>query len=280
MDNKIVTFAKHDIFFNYFFDTHSRILNNLSELEFSNLFNGFSILINFHSGYSYWLNDELKDISFINIKRNELETDKDYIYIRKNTNNGDNINNLNIKNLILYNTVIFNSIREQLEIFGELIENLAKDDILPNLTSKGTEYEKNVMYASYQKFYEHLYEFHFKIGNMFSEFNLLKFLKTIKYVMGFFYGYIFYLNQTTIRDINKKINIAWSLYNNEKTIKILLDLLNNKSLLDSEIKLLRETQQDLFMLLTDIFRSINEDMPKKNLMPKKKERVTIDKTLI
>lgn len=275
MDNKQVSFAKHVLFYKKFFENHKKILINFISLDLSNIDKGKTYLFSFYSSYSYYLTLELKE----EVLRLNQENKEIYQKLLIKSNNGKNTNNLTIDEYTQLNNIYFTKLISIFELFKQFLETLSPDDILPNLTESSTDYDKNVLFASYETFYENLFNMHSIISDDLAEFTISSFNTTFLKLLAFFYGHSYYVNRKTIIEIESLIYESWTLFSKKETLILFVKEINGEINL-KELNRLKEIQQSLFINLSNIFSLINVDLSSKNLMPKKKEKVTVDMTLI
>lgn len=257
-----------------FFEKHAELLESFIELKFDDLGKGYFNLLTFYSSYSYYLRDGSLINETIVKERDNLLKDNIYKNLKFKISNSKRLTSLDMLNK---NEIFFENLINIFEKFEEFCGKLAPDSIMPDLTNSITEYERNVLFASYETFYENFFNFHAKIGTMLNKFSIINFLDIFKSLMAFFYGYSYYLSNYVKADINNIFNNLWDKFNNKKTIELLYKLISN-NIRDKELEKLKEIQQSLFIDINKIFDNINNDLPKKNLMPKKKEKVNIDMT--
>lgn len=274
MDNKQVSFAKHNIFYKMFFDKHAKLLDSFINITFTELPRGYFNLLTFYSTYSYYLRDGSLIDKVIKEERDELINNKDYQLL---VNKSNNDKKLEIGELLNKNNLYYNNLINIFEKFEDFCNKLAPDDLMPDLTESTTDYERNVLFASYETFYENFFNFHSKIGDLLNRFNIISFLNTFKSLMAFYYGHSYYISKSVQRDIILKFRETWNIYNNKSFMTLFYNLINNR-INKNQMQELKQTQEVLFISINKIFDMINNDLPKQNMMPRKKEKINIDIT--
>ena len=280
MENKQVSFAKHTLFYKKFFETHKRYLDKFINLNYSNLVNGYDYLLSFYSSYSYYLDTEENFREHILLMQDNIRnSDNRLKYLLLKSNEGSNLTNLTYEELKEFNKIWFDYLIEILEIFESFINTLAPDDILPNLTEMTKEYNKNVMFANYETFYENLFNLHTELSDRLSEIDIFNFINVFPMLLAFYYGHSFYIKRKTKNEIKTLIYDTWDIYNSKDNLIMMMQLLNEK-LTKNNLEVLKDTRRKLFLKCSEIFSLLNKDLSGNNLMPKKKEKVLIDMTLI
>jgi hypothetical protein len=274
-----VSFAKHNIFYKKFFERHAKMINNFISLNFINVNKGFDFLISFYSSYSYYLQNEDNILEHIYKTKSNYQQDKEYKLLIKKVGTEINLNNLSLNEFLNFNNSYFERLHEILKIFEYYIELLAPEDLFPNLTDNYREYDKSILFANYETFYENLFTLHNKICDLLGDFSIFNFKDIFLNVLSFYYGNSFYIKRSTKNNLESDILNIWNIYNNKETLTLFFKLLNS-SITFSELDKLKEIESDLFLKLNNIFSKLNIDLSSQNLMPKRKERVTIDLTLI
>lgn len=277
MSDRQVSYAIHGGFFKQFFPKHNKILRGFSELTFSDVKKGYSNLLIFYSTNSYYLKDE-QDIKQLIISNSEdFENNEIYSNYYKKTNGGINLTKLNISDLIKFNDIYINELLNIFGIFEGFCEKLAPSDIMPSLTDNHSDYEKSILFASYELFYENLFSFHARIGELFEQFNIITFTSIYRVLMAFYYGYSYYLSKSTKNKIKDLFVNIWQEYNNNESLTLYIKYLK-ENLTKTNLNELKRLQKDLFLKMITIFELINLDLPKQNLMPKKKNIILFDET--
>lgn len=279
MSSKQVSYAKHSIFFKLFFQRHKEISEKFILLNYSNLVSGYRSLGTFFSSYSYYLDDDDFLGQTIESQKTKFRSNTTYQELFTKSGGGENITKLSLSEIKSFDKIFFNNLKNIFELFEQCINKLSPTDIMPNVTSNTSEYEKSVLYASYDSFFEFLYLSHYNIGELLTSFNLLSFKDTLKNLMAFFYGYSFYLGRNAQNSIKIKFDQCWKKYQQEDTIYLITKLLNKKTSANDLIQI-KNLNESLYKLLNEIFQLINADLPNQNIMPRKKERVLVDRTLI
>jgi hypothetical protein len=274
MKDKQVTFAKHNIFYKMFFEKHAELLKSFIDLKFEDLGTGYFRLLTFYSSYSYYLRDGSLINEVIVNERSKLINDKEYNLLLGKSLNGSIYST---KDLLTRNELYYENLINIFEKFDDFCNKLAPDSIMPDLTSNVTEYERNVLFASYETFYENFFNFHAQISEMLNKFNILEFLNIYKSLMAFYYGYSYYVSKYVKSLINDKFSENWAIYNDPDLMTLIYKLLSG-NIMHDEKKKLKTIQETLFVNLNKIFDLINNDLPKKNMMPKKKEKISVDTT--
>jgi len=273
MDDKIVSFAKHGFFYKMFYDNEFESLISITELKFINLNKGYKRLLTFYSSYSHYLlnaEDDLRKQILDEIT--QLKENIRYKELVKKIR----VDNLNYLELIDKNNIYYNTVKNIFEYFEIFFKELAFDDIMPALTSNVGDYEKSVLFACYEKFYLHLFNLHAKIGESLTNFNIINFMDSFKLLMAFYYGFSFYMNQKTKNQILELFLETWNKYNNIDNMKLIEKMLR-KTANKKDLEQLKHNEEDVFISVNYIFDLINRDLPKKNLMPKKKEKIIGDR---
>jgi len=281
MENKQVSIARHSYFYKVFFTKHSEVMSEFLNLRFTDLLKGYKTLIVFYGAYSYYLKDDdhdnhikLRVLEEIKILRNHER----YNYLEKKINyNG--IVSFTFDELCEYNDLFHERLKDILEIFEIYCYNFAPSDMLPSLTKAHQEYERTLGFVIYDVFYECLYNIHAQIFSKMSDFQIEEFRDIIQMMMVFFYGYSYYIQMHTIKEIKNKFDKIFSLYNNEEFLRLFFAYIQG-NINNNSLNKLQEYKDNLFYDCIDIFEMINQDLPKSNLMPKKAEKITIDDTLI
>jgi thiol-disulfide isomerase/thioredoxin len=276
MGEKIVSIARHSIFFKKFFQTHKSILENLTNLSFNSLELGYKNLLVFYGSYSYWIredeDDTIKEDLLYNL--NKLSSDKDYSLLCKKLSGG--IGNFKYDELKQFNKMYLDNIIILFKTFETYCKRFAPNDMLPSLTENVSEYNRKIKYVEYDIFFDNFYSLQEVIHNRLLNFTILDFRELFTITTGFFYGYSYYLQPNTQKLIKDKFEELFEIYNNEDFLRPYFNVIQNKVSKSNAFKLI-EYKEVLFSSCLEIFELINADLPKTNIMPKKNEKVLIDK---
>lgn len=281
MSEKQASFVRHNTFFKIFFKSHSDLIYSFSNLNFTNLSNGYSKLLVYYSSYSYYLKDDEYDTF---VKDTLLEKFNDIVSNQKYNDLIEKINKVGLSGLSvreikninqLYNSIL----NDMLEILVMFNNYFSPSDLLPKLTDNASENERNIAYVIYDAFYDSLFNLHNKITELLLNYNLIDFNEILKMIKVFFYGYSYYLQKDTIKTIKDEIKSVEEYCEKEEFIEtyynVLLGRYNNTILNNAQTY-----TRELFNRYLNIFDLINGDLPKTNLMPRKKEKILVDNTLI
>lgn len=276
-----VTIARHAFFYKTFFNKHKEFLEELTKITHTTLNDGYKKLNVFYGSYSYYLKEDDKDRylkELIKENKSNYSNDSEYEAIITKVKIGG-LGSLTYNEIYKLNLDYNNYLKSILEIFEIFCYRFAPSDIFPKITSNATEYDMNLIYVVYDTFYESLFNLHAKIHTQLLDFNILEFQEIFKVLMVFFYGYSYYLQKDTIKEIKDKFNVLFEYYNNTEFLQVYYNLIQGK-LSEDGLKLLQDYKEKMFENCIDIYEMINGDLPKSNLFPKRTERVTIDMTLI
>lgn len=277
MGEKIISIARHSIFFKKFFQTHKSILEKLITLNFNTLGDGYNNLLVFYSSYSYWIKDDEDDNSLkddINYNRDSLLSSAKYIKLIKYSAKG--LNTFKYEDLKDLNKLYLENIIVLFKTFETFCKRLAPNDMLPSLTESVTEHDRTIAYVEYDIFFDNFYNIQEEIHKKLLDFTILDFKELFTLTMGFFYGYSYYLQANTQKEIKDKFTELFDIYNDDEFSKLYYNTLQGNISSKGLIKL-KDYRKILFEGCLEVFEKINADLPKTNIMPKKQEKVLVDR---
>ena len=281
MSEKQVSIARHGFFFKMFFTKHKEFLEELIKISYNSLDSGYLKLNVFYSSYSYYLKEDNKDNylkDLIKEKRDEFKKDNVYRELSNKVNiNG--IGSLTYTELNELNILYHKYLKATLEIFEIYNYRFAPSDLFPKITSNIKEHDRDIVYIVYDTFYESLFNIHAKVHEKLMSFNIVEFQEMFKVLMVFFYGYSYYLQKDTIKEIKDDFNVLFDYYNNQEFLRAYFNLLQG-DISKGNITMINDYQNKMLDSCLNIFEKINGDLPKSNLFPKRAERVVVDTTLI
>lgn len=281
MGNKEVAIARHTMFYKIFFTKHKEFLEEMIDIKYVSLLKGYEKLRVYYSSYAYYLKEDDIDTylrEMLSNKVDSLENNKEYQTLKKKVlNNNMGKLGLDYKELIEHNKQYIGILREILQVFEIFGNRFAPSDIFPKLTENIRDYDRSIVYVIYDNFYESLFNVHGKVHDKLMKFNILDFEEAIKLLMVFFYGYAYYIQNDTKKEIVDGLDELFEYYNNEDFLMAYYNLL--QGYVDNMGKV-QEYTKELFNKCLNIFELINSDLPKSNLFPKKAEKIIIDTTLI
>lgn len=278
MEEKKVSFARHNQFYKKFFIKHRDMLDKFISMNIGTIGSSFQNLRVFYSTYSYYLqsDEDLKqDIIDTSIR---FKSNERYKYI-SNKIKLSGIKSLKAKEFVELNNIYFKLLTESLELFESCCHTLAPGDIMPDIHEVHTEHERNVLFASYDIFYECLFELHSKISSELMEFSIMDYKEMTKMTMAFLYGYSYYIESASRVAIKEMFKELIDEFNNKAFITAYFNLVHGSASKNDYTKL-KEYRNNIFEMCTNIFEMINNDLPRKNLFPRKTDKVTVDVTLI
>jgi len=281
MGEKQVSIARHGFFFKMFFIKHKEFLVSLTEISYNSLNSGYLKLNVFYGSYSYYLKEDSKDSylkDLIREKRDCFKKDNEYSAI-SNKVILSGIGSLSYGELCNLNLMYHNYMKDILEIFEIFCYRFAPSDLFPKMTENIKEHDRDIVYIVYDTFYESLFNIHARVHEKLMNFNIVEFQEMFKVLMVFFYGYSYYVEKDTIKEIKDDFNKLFAYYNNQEFLKVYFNLLQG-NLNQEGLDLVNKYKENMFERCIDIYEKINGDLPKSNLFPKKYERVVIDTTLI
>ena len=246
-------------------------------LNFNSLNEGYDSLLVFYGSYSYWIKEDeddnvLKDDLIYN--QNKLVKDISYVGLSRKTKGG--LKSFGFKELRELNTLHLENITILFKTFETFCKRFAPNDMLPNLTENVTEHDRAIGYVEYDIFFDNFYSFQEEIHKKLLDFSIMDFRELFTLTMGFFYGYSYYLQPNTQKVIKDMFKDLYEVYNSEEFLKLYYGLLQ-ENLGKSNILKLVEYKDKMFSSCLNVFELINADLPKTNIMPKKNEKVLIDK---
>lgn len=276
-----VSIARHSYFYKTFFNNHRDFLEELTKLDYTTLKYGYKKLDVFYSSYSYYLRDDDKDNYLKELlleKKTILNNDERYNEIVTKINMGgigvltyEELQELNIK----YNKYL----KEMLEIFETFVNKFAPNDLFPKITTNLEKSDLEVIFVVYDTFYESLYNLHGKILSELLDFNVAEFTKMFQQLMVFFYGYSYYLQKNTQKEVRDLFDNLYEFYNNKEFLQVYYNLIQGSVSKDG-LDILNKYKENMFNGCIEINEKINGDLPKSNLFPKRATKVTNDLTLI
>lgn len=278
MEVKEVTISKNDEFFHIFYEVQEEAINSFIDLNYLNLDKGFLILKTLYSSYSYYLTDDEEDGFIKNLiedKSNEFKELKDYREIRDKVLEGD-FSNLTYQEILRYNEILLNSLIDMLEIYETCNIKFSSNDLLPNVTENAKDYDRTISYFVYKNFYSIFYKTHKKIQDKILNFHILDFRDLIKSITTFYYAYSFYIQDNTKISIKEKLKDLFSYYSSAEFIRCYYSLINGSTTNEIDKKLF-EFKAEIRNKTLELFDIINLNLPKSNIMPRKNEKVEVDK---
>ncbi len=276
-DNEI-RIAKHNVFYQIFFRKHKEIIEKFILLDFNNVNLIFKHLTIFESSYSYYIesNDDtlLQDTI---LGKKGFESNENY-HVTLNKLNKLGLRSLSYTELINLNELYFECLTETLVLFERCCYAITPDDIMPRASDMSNS-DLGTGWVVYDVFFESLFNLHSLIAEKLYSFNITEFKDITQTIMSYYYGYSYYLSAKARLEIKNELREMYSIYNNKEFYIAYFNLLQSKAS-DKEILFLQIKKEEIFQKANLIFKLINEDLPKKKLFPKKKERVMVDRTLI
>lgn len=280
MDKGAVIYATHEIFWKKVFRNHADTLEQLTQLNNYNLIEGFQHLKPFFSGYSYYLRE-------IKPKLNELERStkdkykQDEIYnLIKLSFQTENYSQLNKERLRYFNNENNKILLKLFDSFERICLKLIEKDIMPVIsTGRFNDYDRTLIFALYDSFYEYLFNTHTRIIDQLTEFNILQFNQTRKSLMAYFFGYSYYIKDAREKILNK-LDYLLELGNKDEVLIFNLLLLKGQEIPKDILKKVSEIKEEMIEELNNVFELINEELPKSNIFPKEVDKVTEDLHLI
>lgn len=278
MAEKQVSIAIHSRFFKVFFYKHKELIESFIEVKFTNLEVGFRNLLVFYSSYAYYLSDEQELKKQILDSKLNFKNNQDYnLLFKKIKLKG--VESLSFDELVKFYDEFFAILQGQLQLFESCCHTIAPSDIMPSVTDVPSDHEKNVVYATYDIFYECLFQIHSTINEKLVNFKITGFLDMTKVIMSYYYGYSYYMGKSMRKEVESDLKALFKTYNNKTFMSMYFKLIHEK-ITPTELTQLQLSRDEIFEKVNDIFEKINAELPKKNLMPRKTEKITVDMTLI
>lgn len=276
-----VIYATHEIFWKKVFRNHAKILEEFIKIPNYNVLEGFQVIQPFYSAYSYYLKSIREEIKSTSKSMSTRYREDNRYNSIKLMFHGNYYDKLEIKDLRYFNEENNRILKELFKSFELVCHTLIKEDVMPNIsTGKFSDYDRQLIFALYDSFYEHLFNTHARIVDILSEFSILNFPYAKKSIMSYYYGYSYYVGEEARVKLIKKFESLNELGNKEEILAlniILLKDLNPSKELILKVGIIKEQMLDE---LNETFELINDELPKSNIFPKKMDKVYEDRHLI
>lgn len=294
IEDGVVQGANHGDEFTYFYDSHRRLCDIISGLRYFVKFNpnnpelpekflinrfNFQIAINLVSAFKlrYTSNNQNKStMIYLNEKLNKIQSDfeLDEIY-HEFVIKGENLNE---SDKILFIIKYLEYLKRLFEILYEIEMEL---QTTINISPK--EITKSIIYVEYKQFFRNNTEYATDTAQFISLMYYPEILDGYKKILGYYYTYKFLCFAKTKTKLDYAMNLIHSVLLDPDTIEKLKKISNvGKDNISLEYKSMLNKEMRIFSnnLFGKVYQDINGDLRKRNILPKERNKVMIDTSLI
>ena len=140
--------------------------------------------------------------------------------------------------------------------------------------------KKAITYFNDTPFFENLSRYRDEVSENLANFKIRNLYDHIKYIVGYYYTYRILISNEEADVVNTILDNLIPVSLDPEMIHIVMDLGNRKGLTNSEMELAKIEARRFKKTLSKIYYITNKALSEKNILPKVKERIKVDTTLI
>jgi len=265
----VVKFTNQIYAFIKFQEQYKNLCQEISEEKRSNLMKCLKKISSFFSEYKYYVRSkEIRDIFTKHINNIKLELYDDEIYSKLCVTPSKNINES-----IVFNQKYYYYLIKILKITGSFGDELSST-FMPNKSDR----VKYFKYFNGNSFFEQFTYYKSATAGKIADFNIRSFKNCFSYFLGFYFAYYLFVDEKSRYICENVFSDILSLYLNKEILKLIFEQPN--ILNPSKKLLIKEIDFDIHKGINSVFFRCNYSYSLYGIMPKKQNKVLIDRTTI
>lgn len=283
-----IRFVNHKHEFNNFFKNHKRFCDEISGVKYSAVGeldtvkktlitrNNFDVGIKKTNAYiinNMYLIDDNHKIRIINGRFHKLEIEylEDTIY----HNYVYKENNLSKTQDVDFTARYIRYVIKCFEIASQF-----NDFLQESINLSGTQIIRKLAFVDYDAFFDNLSIYREEMADNIADLSFTNVFEKYKKLMGYFYSYQYLFSIKNSNQIKQTLGRTLQLITSEESIRIILKLKDNVELTSSFKKESRQKLMTIRNGFNVVLNACNFSLSLRNVLPKSKDEVLYDRTLI
>jgi len=263
-----LTFANYNYAFSSFYDQYKKLCITISEKEkLEDLIGIRKAITTFIYENEYTLEEKEKRINYhLKLQKIKNKADEDYDLKKSLTKDLDYM-----RNIIIYRRKYYEYFLEYLSILGEFVSELSST-YMPNTNLQ----RKLLRFSNKQLFFEKFTQHKEKVIESLVDFNIRKFTIAYNQLITFFFAYSLFVNEQDKAILNDMFSYALSYYLDHDNLRLISKPDPSP---DQTIKI-NKIESGLHKVLLFCLSVMNQSFSNYDVLPKLRNKVYIDRTLI
>lgn len=239
----------------------------------SNFIYGIKRLNSFIIDYLYLVEpskiDKIKQ-NFSKLEKDYLEDEEYHSYIRKSIASGlSNSQNLE------FNKKYLQYLKRTFDVFYEMNTYL-KDSL--NITSRGI--SKRIKFVDYDTFFQNLSKYRDEVSDDISNIEFSSIFDHYKKIMAYYYTYKYLVPRSIQNTLEKALEYIFRFITDSETAKEITKIKDGQEISNNQKKIINDNLRIIRDCFNTIYYYVNYSLSLKDILPKGKINVLVDKSLV